>query len=166
MANAAHMDVRRELLPDPEVIARAHDDLGQELRKLQNLPAVNQGRGFLDAMTQQFTALRREMNQNFREMNERFDRLENLNLNAINRTQNSLLSTDRDELFRLVNVTTGQAIPEFPGTPNDLERMTAAHLRSVLIELGAPPDNRRTALDTMKKSLRVQIGLKAERSAP
>jgi hypothetical protein len=34
----------------------------------------------------------------------------------------------------------------------------ASQLRSVLIELGAPPDNRRTTVDTMKKSLRVQMG--------
>lgn len=48
----------------------------------------------------------------------------------------------------------------------DLTIYLAMQLRSVLTELGAPPENPRATVDATRKSLRVQIGLKARRIGP
>jgi hypothetical protein len=62
--------LQHNFLPDPAIIARAYGDLQEELGKLRTLPALDQGRLFLEAINEQFTLLRTNMN-------ERFDRLEN-----------------------------------------------------------------------------------------
>jgi len=167
------------MLPNPAIMMRAYGDLQEEVGKFSNLPALDHGQALVAAINNQFELMRNNLNEKFEGINERFeginerfeginerfDRLENQHTNTIARTQNSLLSTDTDELFPLVNIRNGQAIEYFPHTSNELDRMTAAQLRAVLSDLGAGATLPRLVED-LRKSLRVQLGLKGKRKSP
>lgn len=87
-------DPTSNFLPNVDVIVRAHDDLGRELRKLVNAPALDQGANLLTLISDQFarqnermdrtlTAIRddiarqnQQMNRNFQRLEEKIDRLD------------------------------------------------------------------------------------------
>lgn len=90
-------DPTSNFLPNVDVIVRAHDDLGRELRKLVNAPALDQGRNISTLISDQFarqnermlrmdqtlTAIRddiarqnQRMDRNFQRLEEKIDRLD------------------------------------------------------------------------------------------
>ena len=86
------------------------------------------------------------------------------NHNEAARVQNSLLESATDDLFPLVNPTTGVAIRGFPAKPQDLANMAREDLDALIDQFGVTPGGR----EAQKRSrLRVEIGLrKVQRAAP
>ncbi len=61
------------------------------------------------------------------------------------------------ELVPLVNPETGDAIPNFPGTPDDVGRLPVGEADRLLVELGLPGGGR---LEEKRDRIRLCIGLK------
>ncbi|KAI9778123.1 MAG: hypothetical protein M1816_004258 [Peltula sp. TS41687] len=175
------------MLPDVDVIVRASDDVGRALRKLVNVPALDQGSSLLqlfrdefsrqnsriDRIDQTLTSIREDIArqnlqtaQNFQALGQKIDgldkKLDASNVNNVARAQNSMLMADDDLLTALVNGSTKELIQSFPERPASIDRMTGPQLRAVLGELGIR-SSRSMTVDGLKQSLRVQIGLRPRR---
>ncbi|KIW18022.1 hypothetical protein PV08_02309 [Exophiala spinifera] len=86
------------------------------------------------------------------------------NHNNTARVQNTYLQSQNDNLVSFINATTGAAIPEFPQTSLELERMGRRRLDSVLQQLGIPTQG--ADLADKKRVLRAYIGLPEVTGSP
>ncbi|KAL8742266.1 MAG: hypothetical protein Q9190_005218 [Brigantiaea leucoxantha] len=144
---------------------------------MNNVPNVQ-----LQQIINQLNQLTDNFNQRMDRLERRFDGLEtkfehqsvfehnnvkvydvniNSNQNSMARLQNHHASSPTDALTPLVNLATGQDIPNFPADSNSITRLTAPQVRGILQELGQRlPDN--PGVVASRRLLRIQIGLQAD----
>ncbi|ETI28403.1 hypothetical protein G647_00852, partial [Cladophialophora carrionii CBS 160.54] len=79
------------------------------------------------------------------------------NHNNAARVQNTYLRSQNENLVPFINATTGAAIPTFPHTSFEIERIARRQLDSVLQQLGIPTEGANIA--EKKRLLRAHIGL-------
>ncbi|RFU34625.1 hypothetical protein B7463_g1700, partial [Scytalidium lignicola] len=161
-------------IPDFDRIAEYHHNLGEELQKVRNIPAVDYGLtiiGAVDELRQAIEGINTRMDaMNTRiqaigvGMNTRFDQLEQrlanesktINSNFIARLSNSRVKTADDVLAVLYDVQTNQPIENFPRRSRDINTMTAQVIDPILQALGGDSTGNITA---KRKKLRAYIGL-------
>ncbi|OAL29737.1 hypothetical protein AYO20_09121 [Fonsecaea nubica] len=143
--------------------------------RLPHRPAVTNN----EAILAQIGLMRREMAEGFAAMDTKCAAIEqNLaathqhvedlatritasDLNNIARVQNTHLRTAYDPLTPLVSPSTGAAIPGFPATSADIDKMSGDEMDALLQQLGLQPAG--SDMAEKIKRLRTFIGLSAER---
>ncbi|KAL8861715.1 MAG: hypothetical protein Q9178_001916 [Gyalolechia marmorata] len=144
------------VLPDFEVISRSHTDLSRshadlsrELRRCENLPALQEGSQILQAIQEfrdEMRAMREEIREirveiretrvetqglrvETREMREEIRETKNSvtisNENSIARLHNSQIISPEQPLMALRSVLSDEPIPHFPTSTNDLQHLTS-----------------------------------------
>ncbi|KIM71937.1 hypothetical protein PILCRDRAFT_830066 [Piloderma croceum F 1598] len=130
------------LQPNMQILNNASRDFVPKLVKLQNIPALAQGaeiiqvldaiRTRLDNFNTHFDNLDTRLGQ----IDTRLDRIENrvkaADRNQIARVINSSCTTDTGILTALVNVKTGEPIPDFPVTVQAIRNLRGRSIHKCL----------------------------------
>ncbi|KIV96438.1 hypothetical protein PV10_00310 [Exophiala mesophila] len=178
---------------DFDMLSHAFRIAADEIQKLPNLPSIAGGERLLVEIQQMRNESREQFARLEERNRERFARLEERNrerfahleerittshqslltvlstseINSAARVQNTHLSGPSDRLSPFLNPLTGAAIPTFPTTPADIERMAEHDVDGILLQLGLQAAPAGTILPMKKRRLRTHIGLRSqvERSA-
>ncbi|EXJ65876.1 uncharacterized protein A1O5_10852 [Cladophialophora psammophila CBS 110553] len=139
--------------------------ISDELKKAQNLPAINNGQQILAELR----AIRRDLADTRRDLADtRRDLITMMavsNHNNTARVQNTYVASRSEPLSSFLSPSNGAAIPEFPTTSTELGQMTGRQMDTVLQQLGLQPAHG-ASLAAMKKMLRTHIGLREVAAVP
>ncbi|KIW89127.1 uncharacterized protein Z519_09979 [Cladophialophora bantiana CBS 173.52] len=153
--------------------------ISDELKKAQNLPAINNGQQILAelrAIRRDLADIRRDLADNRRDLADtrrdladtRRDLITMMtvsNHNNTARVQNTYVASRSEPLSSFLNPSNGAAIPEFPPTSTELGQMTGRQMDTVLQQLGLQPAHG-ASLTAKKKMLRTHIGLREVAAVP
>ncbi|KAF7893004.1 uncharacterized protein EAF02_000542 [Botrytis sinoallii] len=165
-------------LPVGSQLSQAFIKIADECNRLDTIPAFDQGAAILrtlEEMQNRMQEMQRQMQEMQRQMQEMqkqmsdveqkidkgFDDLDKKNVisnnNSIARTQNSMISFADRELSGLVDINTGEDIPDFPNTATMITRMSSPAINRVLSALGLKTTGN---LDQRRIRMSAAIGLK------
>ncbi|KAH6634399.1 hypothetical protein B0J18DRAFT_416123 [Chaetomium sp. MPI-SDFR-AT-0129] len=157
-------------LPQPASLT----DAAQELALCANMPVVIHGQDIIDAinalgvqMQQQMQQNHEEMQQNHQQVQQQTQQIRGLtreikarDANIHARLTNNVLIRKADEpLEPLHSITTGNPIPEFPLTLNDIRTLTPIRANEILQHLGH--DMGQASVAAKKRRIKSLCGLVA-----
>ncbi|KAK1750585.1 hypothetical protein QBC47DRAFT_418069 [Echria macrotheca] len=150
---AAALRHTRETLEVQLLVAQGNHEIMNAIRGLQQQMDARFQQ--MEARFQQIDARFQQIDARFQQTNTRLKRLENESVNREISVMNAILLKQQmdSRLQALINVHTGQEIPNFPHTIQDLLQLDEPTADAILIALGLnlPPN---TALTVKRESIR------------